>query len=50
MKHGIRPTKKESEVIKIHKLRPSNWLIFKNLPDELHLVHRDSGNTRVISK
>ncbi|MBC2148112.1 DUF6906 family protein [Listeria booriae] len=50
MKNGKRPTKRESQLIEVHKLNPRNWLIFKNLHDELHLVHRDTGTRRVISK
>ncbi|MBC1888011.1 hypothetical protein HCA63_06555 [Listeria booriae] len=50
MKNGKKPTKRECEQIKVHRLNPANWLIFKNLHDELHLIHRDTGTRRVISK
>lgn len=31
------------------KLNPNNWQYIKNTPQELVLVHRVSGKTRVIS-
>lgn len=48
MKNGKKPTKKQKEAIKTAKLNPDNWLVVKNLPNELHIVHRTSGKQRVI--
>ncbi|QPA33441.1 hypothetical protein ISX45_18945 (plasmid) [Anoxybacillus caldiproteolyticus] len=48
MKNGKKPTKKQKEAIKKARLNPDNWLVVKNLTTELHLVHRTSGNQRVI--
>ncbi|WP_166669205.1 hypothetical protein [Bacillus sp. BH2] len=48
MKNGKKPTKKEKTYIKSYNLNPDNWLIFKKLSDELHLVHRYTNATKVI--
>lgn len=48
MKHGRRPTRTQKMVIKAAGLNPNNWLIVKNLSDRMHLVHRETGNERVV--
>jgi hypothetical protein len=48
MKNGKRPTRKQKEAIKNARLNPDNWLVVKSLPDELHIVHRETGRQRVI--
>lgn len=50
MKAGKRPTLRQKIAIKWAGLNPNNWLVFKNLPDELHIVHRQTGRTKVILK
>jgi len=46
---GRRPTRKEKELLKKHNLNPNNWLVSKNPPGRLHIVHRGTGNKRVIN-
>lgn len=29
-------------------LNPDHWLVIKNLPGELHIVHRETGTERQI--
>lgn len=48
MKNGKKPTKKEKMHIKSYNLNPDNWLIFKKIDGELHLVHRQTNRVRVI--
>ncbi|WP_176547064.1 DUF6906 family protein [Bacillus wiedmannii] len=48
MKNGKNPTKKEKVHIKSYNLNPDNWLIFKKVSNELHLVHRYVNKTKVI--
>ncbi|MGH0946371.1 DUF6906 family protein [Bacillus mycoides] len=48
MKNGKRPTKREKVHINSYNLNPDNWLIFKKVDDELHLVHRHTNSIRVI--
>lgn len=48
MKHGLRPTKKQKIIINDAGLNPNNWLVTKNLVKAIHIVHRDTGNERII--
>ena len=48
MKHGKNPTRKQIEVIKARKLNPDNWLVVKDLPGELHIVHRVTPGRKII--
>ncbi|WP_165616047.1 DUF6906 family protein [Bacillus proteolyticus] len=48
MKNGKKPTKKEKIHIESYNLNPDNWLIFKKVCNELHLVHRNMNKTKVI--
>ncbi|ALJ98025.1 hypothetical protein P4159_01510 [Bacillus thuringiensis] len=48
MKNGKKPTKKEKIHIGSYNLNPDNWLIFKKVSNELHLVHRYTNTTKVI--
>ena len=51
MKHGLKPTKKQCELMKQRKLDPSAWLIVKDTSEEMVIVHRMSDKTvRVILK
>ncbi|MCP1355437.1 DUF6906 family protein [Aneurinibacillus migulanus] len=46
MKNGKRPTRKQKLAMKAVRLNPENWLVTKNLPGELHLVHRETNRER----
>lgn len=48
MKAGKRPTRRQKLAIKWVGLNPSNWLVVKNLPEELHIVHRETGTLKII--
>ncbi|KJS85137.1 MAG: hypothetical protein JM58_09160 [Peptococcaceae bacterium BICA1-8] len=48
MKNGKSPTRKQRQQIQKKGLNPLNWLISKNLPQELHLVHRHTNKARVL--
>ena len=51
MKHGVKPTRSQKIFIKSKRLNPENWLVTKDTPDHLHLVHRYSDKTtRIIPK
>lgn len=51
MKHGCRPTKKQSIFIKENGLNPENWLVAKDTPTEMVLVHRHfNSQTRTLHK
>lgn len=48
MKNGKNPTVRQKMLIKSCNLNPENWLIYKNIDGRLHLVHRNTGTTRVV--
>lgn len=45
MKHGRKPTVNQCKFIKAHGLIPENWLVVKDTPEEMVLVHRHSDRT-----
>ncbi|MFS0864099.1 DUF6906 family protein [Fredinandcohnia sp. 179-A 10B2 NHS] len=49
LKAGKRPTNKQKQIIKNAGLKPENWLVTRNLQQELHIVHRTSNKQRVIT-
>lgn len=51
MKHGVKPTREQRKVLQKWKLDPAVWLVTKDTPTEMHLVHRHSDRTtRIIHK
>lgn len=51
MKHGKRPTAQQRKLIKSKRLNPENWLVVKDTPTEMVLLHRHfDTKTRTIPK
>lgn len=50
MKHGKKPTRRQKQDIASVRLNPDNWLVCKDTPEELVLVHKISGKNKVIRK
>lgn len=50
MKQGIKPTRQQRAEIATWGLNPENWLISKNEPRRLTLVHRATGRIRIIER
>lgn len=50
MKHGKRPTRSQSIFIKENGLNPENWLVVKDQPEQMVLVHRYTNTTKTIHK
>lgn len=48
MKQGKKPTRYQKQSIAYYKLNPNNWLVYKKEPEQLHIVHRETGTTRKI--
>ncbi|WP_408863360.1 DUF6906 family protein (plasmid) [Aneurinibacillus thermoaerophilus] len=48
LKNGKNPKRKQKLAISKACLNPDNWLITKSLPNELHIVHRETGTKRII--
>ena len=48
MKHGKKPTRSQKLLIKQWRLNPENWMVERDTPDQMVLVHRYSDKTRKI--
>lgn len=46
MKHGKRPTVRQCELMRQWKLDPAVWLVTKDTPEYMELVHRYSDKTK----
>ena len=50
MKHGKRPTTAQRKLMQKWKNQPENWLVVKDTPREMVIVHRLSGQQKTIPK
>jgi len=51
MKHGKKPTAAQRKLIQKWNLDPANWLVVKDTPSEMVLIHRHfDSKTKVIPK
>lgn len=51
MKHGKKPTVSQRKLIQKWNLDPAVWLVTKDTPERMELVHRHSDKTtRIIPK
>ncbi len=51
MKHGVKPTREQRKLLLKWKLDPAVWLVIKDKPDEMWLVHRHFDTvTKTIKK
>lgn len=50
MKNGKNPTRQQKLLIKSFGLNYENWLVCKDTPEFMEIVHRLSSKTRVIPK
>ena len=48
MKNGKNPTREQKKLLQKQNLDPSMWLVVKDKPDEMLLVHRYSEKTTKI--
>ena len=48
MKHGKKPTREQRKLIQKWKLKSEDWLVTKDTPTEMELVHRYSDKTKKI--
>ena len=42
------PTRRQRQIIQKRRLNSNNWLIQKNPPGELYIIHRVSGTKKLI--
>ena len=50
MKHGTKPTVRQAKLLQAWKLKPEIWLVERETPEELVIVHRFANATRIIRK
>ena len=50
MKHGKNPTVRQKKLLTQWHLNFENWLIVKDTPAEMEIIHRNTGKTRTIPK
>ena len=51
MKHGKRPTREQKKFLQKQNLKPEDWLVTKDTPELMEIVHRYSERTtRIIQK
>ena len=50
VKHGKKPTVAQIKLLKAKHLNAENWLIERDTPDVMVIVHRFSDQTRTIHK
>lgn len=46
MKQGKNPTRSQRGFIESKKLNSRNWLVVKDTPEIMEIVHRESGKVR----
>ena len=50
MKHGVKPTRQQRKLLQKWKLSTEDWLVVKDEPSQMTLVHRHFDKTKVIPK
>lgn len=50
MRHGKNPTRNQKRFLKLMNLNVDNWLVIKDTPEAMTIIHRQSNNTREIIK
>lgn len=46
MKHGVRPTRAQRVILRNAGLNHKDWLVIKDTPELMEIVHRHSDRTR----
>jgi len=50
MKHGRKPSVRQSNILAAKRLKPEDWLIERETPDEMVIIHRYGNAKRIIRK
>ena len=50
MKHGKKPTREQRKLLQKWKVNAQDWLVSKDTPTEMVLVHRHFDRTKIIPK
>ena len=50
IKHGKKPTREQRKLIEKWKVNTQDWLVVKDEPSKMTLVHRHLDKTKIIPK
>ncbi len=50
MKHGKKPTREQRKLMEKWKVNTRDWLVVKDEPTQMTLVHRHFDKTKIIPK
>ena len=50
MKHGTKPTVRQCKILQGKRLKPEDWMIECETPEEMVIIHRYGNAVRVITK
>ena len=50
MKHGTKPTVRQAKILQAKRLKAEDWMIERETPEEMVVVHRYGNAVRVIRK
>lgn len=50
MKNGKNPTVRQKKLMTQEHLNYESWLVVKDTPTEMQIIHRNTGEIRTISK
>ncbi len=50
MKHGKNPTVNQKKFLQTYHLNPENWLVSRDTPAEMVLIHRFTDAVKTINK
>jgi len=50
MKHGKAPTVAQKKLLKQWRLKPEDWLIERDTPEQMVIIHRFGNAVRVIPR
>lgn len=50
MKHGTKPTVRQCKMLQAKRLKAEDWLVERETPTELVVIHRYGNSKRVIRK
>ncbi|WP_407673350.1 DUF6906 family protein [Paenibacillus silvisoli] len=49
-KQGKRPTRRQQQLISSYGLNPENWLVERDTPGELIVIHRNTNQQKAFPK
>lgn len=50
MKHGTKPTVRQCKILQAKRLKPEDWMIERETPEEMVIMHRYGNSVRTLTK